>query len=191
MAEIQEQASSGGKNKPKKQSTKVDLTPMVDLAFLLITFFMFTTTLAKPKAMDIAIPADKKDDEDQKEFPASKAMTILLTKDNQVIYYFGKPEDAAADPSAVIATNFDSKAGIRKAILDKRALINEQHKVDSAGHTKMLVLIKADDGCKYKNMVDILDEMHICGIKLYALIDISEPEKQMVASAMASATRIN
>ncbi|MBK7957276.1 MAG: biopolymer transporter ExbD [Bacteroidetes bacterium] len=95
---------------------------MVDLAFLLITFFMFTTTLAKPKAMDIAMPADIKDPNiKQPDFPASKAMTVLLTKDNLVLYYFGKPEDAAADPAAVVATNFDPNKGVRKAILEKKS----------------------------------------------------------------------
>lgn len=187
MAEIQESPSGGGKGKAKKHSTKVDLTPMVDLAFLLITFFMFTTTLAKPKAMDISMPADKIEETDQKEFPASKAMTVLLTKDNLALYYYGKPEDAALDPSAVVATNFDPNAGIRKAILEKKKLVNAQHGVDEKGDTKMLVLIKMNEDCKYKNMVDILDEMHICGVKLYAIVDISEPEKEMIASALANA----
>lgn len=187
MAEIQENPSGGGKGKAKKQSTRVDLTPMVDLAFLLITFFMFTTTLAKPKAMDIAMPADKNVEEDDKTFKASKAMTILLTKDNLALYYFGKPEDAAADPTAVKATNFDPKNGIRKAILEKRASVNREHGLNEKGNSQMLVLIKADDECKYKNLVDILDEMHICDISLYAIVDISEPEREMVKTAMANA----
>ena len=187
MAEIQEGSSGGGKGKAKKLSTRVDLTPMVDLAFLLITFFMFTTTLAKPKAMDIAMPADRNEEEDEKEFPASKAMTILLTKDNLALYYFGKPEDAAADPEAVKATNFSPKGGIRKAILDKKALVKAQHGLSDKGNSQMLVLIKTDDECKYKNLVDILDEMHICGISLYAIVDLSEPEKEMMGMALSNA----
>ncbi len=188
MAEIAENPSGGGKGKAKKLSTKVDFTPMVDLAFLLITFFMFTTTLAKPKAMDIAMPADIKDPNiKQPDFPASKAMTVLLTKDNLVLYYFGKPEDAAADPAAVVATNFDPNKGVRKAILEKKKSVAQEHGVDEKGDSKMLVLIKINDDSKYKNMVDILDEMHICGIKLYAIIDISEPEKQLISTALANA----
>ncbi len=186
MAEIAENPESGKKGRAKKQSTKVDLTAMVDLAFLLITFFMFTTTLAKPKAMQIALPTDDKV-EDAPQLDDDLAMTILLAPKNVVLYYFGKPENAAADANAVTATTFDKQKGIRKAILDKVKKVKEmgQAGTDKNGNSKLMVLIKGTDSSNYGNMVDILDEMHIADIKRYALIPISGPEQTLVNNAMA------
>src|SRR6476660_7178552 len=114
MAELD--TSGGGKNKggkvrSKKQSTRVDLTAMVDLAFLLITFFMLTTTLAKPQAMDLAMP-DKDEKLDQKfEVADNRTMTILLGSGNRVEWYMGTIEN----PSSPTVENF-GKNGIRAAI---------------------------------------------------------------------------
>lgn len=187
MAEIAENPQGGGKGKAKKQSTRVDLTAMVDLAFLLITFFMFTTTLAKPKAMQIALPTDDPVDKPP-QADDDVVMTVLLAPKNVVLYYFGKPEDAATNPDAIHATTFDKEKGIRKAILDKRKAVQALGAplgIDKNGNNKTLVLIKAVDSASYGNMVDILDEMHVADIKYYALLPISDPEKQLVANSMA------
>ena len=190
MAEIQENPQDGGKGKAKKQSTKVDLTAMVDLAFLLITFFMFTTTLSKPKAMQIALPADTPDNTEAPELSKKHAMTVLLAPKNVVLYYFGKPEEAAADPNAVMATTFDKKKGLRKVLVDKLKELDTDpdraNNFDKDGKSKLMVLIKAVDSSVYGNMVSALDEMHINKIARYAIIDISDPEKQLIARSMAN-----
>jgi biopolymer transport protein ExbD len=107
----------GGKVRSKKASTRVDLTAMVDLAFLLITFFMLTTTLSKPQAMDIAKP-DKDEKNDQKlELRASQTMTILLGKNNKVAWYMGE-----AGKTAPEIQNFSQ---IRQTILDNKKKVKE------------------------------------------------------------------
>lgn len=193
MAEVAENPQGGGgkKGRGKKPSPRVDLTPMVDLAFLLITFFMFTTTLAKPKAMQIALPkVDDLKPEDQKPIDDDVVMTVLLAPKNVVLYYFGSPEKAAADPNAIHSTTFDKQTGIRKVILDKKkevAALPAGMGFDSKKNNKTMVLIKAVDSSVYGNMVDILDEMHIADIKFYALLPISDPEKILVDNAMKKA----
>src|ERR1700691_3618833 len=94
-----------GVKKGKKLSTRIDLTPMVDLGFLLITFFLFTTTLAKPKTMEINMPYDKHIDEPQK-VKSSAALTILLSKDHRVFYYPGIGDDSTKSPDVEV-TNFN------------------------------------------------------------------------------------
>lgn len=191
MAEIAENPQGGGKGKAKKQSTRVDLTAMVDLAFLLITFFMFTTTLSKPKAMSIALPQTE-NITDPPPVDDDVVMTVLLAPKNVVLYYFGKPEVAAADPEGVKATTFDKLRGIRKIIMDKQkavAALPNGLGFDSKKNNKTMVLIKATDSSVYGNMVDLLDEMHIADIKFYALLPISEPEKQLVDMSMKKAVQ--
>ena len=91
MAEIQQQADSGGggKKRAKKMSTKIDMTPMVDLAFLLLTFFMLTTTFNKPNVMQVTMPVKPKPDDPPSEIKSSNAMTLILGEANKVYYYEG------------------------------------------------------------------------------------------------------
>ena len=178
MAEIDTSGGGGGKHggkvRGKKLSTKVDLTPMVDLAFLLITFFMLTTSLNKPKAMDLSMP--KKDKEKQKDVKESQLINVLLGKDDVVWYY----ETAEGNMTDMKQTSFSGADGIRAVILKK------QKRVEKAfGHTKdmydkTIVLIKMAEGAKYKNMVDILDEMDITGTKVYAIQDIVPIEQETI-----------
>jgi biopolymer transport protein ExbD len=147
----------GGKVRSKKASTKVDLTAMVDLAFLLITFFMLTTTLSKPQAMDIAKP-DKDEKNDQKlELRASQTMTILLGKDNKVAWYMGE-----AGKTAPEIQNFSQ---IRQTILDNKKKVKETTGKD------IVMVIKPTSGANYKNFVDIMDELLITNIKTAPAID--------------------
>lgn len=189
MAEIAENPQGGGgkKGRSKKPSPRVDLTPMVDLAFLLITFFMLTTSLSKPKAMEIALPDTKNIPEVPPKVDDDVVMTVLLAPKNVVLYYFGSPEKAAADPNAIKATTFDKESGIRKVILDKKkdvAALPGGLGIDSKKNNKTMVLIKAVDSSVYGNMVDVLDEMHIADIKFYAILPISDPEKVLVDNSM-------
>ena len=162
MAEVNTSDNGkGGKKRSKKASTKVDMTPMVDLAFLLITFFMLTTTFGKPQAMEVNMP-DKTDDNQEQPLKESKAFTILLGEDNIVYYYQGlhDPELYTTDYSA---------QGIRSVLLQKKKEI-----------TDMVILIKTHSKARYKNMVDILDEMHITAIKRYAIVDISPVDLELM-----------
>lgn len=192
MAEVAENPQGGGgkKGRGSKPSPRLDLTPMVDLAFLLITFFILTTTLAKPKAMEIALPDTKNIPPNPPKIDDDVVMTVLLAPKNVILYYFGSPEKAAADPNAIVATTFDKEKGIRKVIVDKKkavAALPGGMGIDSKKNNKTMVLIKAVDSSVYGNLVDILDEMHINDIKFYAILPISEPEKILVDNSMKKA----
>jgi biopolymer transport protein ExbD len=171
MAEIQEKASSGkgGKKRAKKHSTKIDMTPMVDLAALLITFFMLTTTFSKPQTMEINMPVKPEDKTEEMPLKASNAMTIVLGENDKLFYYFGLGDPA--DNPEVITTDYSSN-GIRKVLVSPKV----------KGNSKMTVLIKPMEKSRYKNMVDILDEMKITDTKKFALVDVSENDKQLVAN---------
>jgi biopolymer transport protein ExbD len=162
MAEIAENPQGGGgkKGRSKKPSPRVDLTPMVDLAFLLITFFMLTTSLSKPKAMEIVLPDTENPPPKPPPVDDDVVVTVLLAPKNVVLYYFGSPEKAATDPNAIKSTSFDKETGLRKVILDKKkavAALPGGIGIDSKKNNKTMVLIKAVDSSVYGNMVDVLD----------------------------------
>lgn len=185
MAEM-DTSSSGGKGKhqgtkSKKLSTRVDMTPMVDLGFLLITFFMLTTTMSKPKTMDLIMPKDTEREEEQNKVKESTALTILLGKKDQVYYYEGLAQDpnASANPEFFKATNFANKSGIRDVIIKKRDAVAQMRNAKGEPED-VVIIIKADNDATYKNFVDILDEMAINRIQRYATVDISDQDKQWI-----------
>ena len=200
MSEINVENKGGKKKKgTKKLSTRVDFTPMVDLGFLLITFFMLTTTLIKPQTMEISMPSkDKVAVEDQTLIKESKAVTVLLGKDDIVYYYFGMQKDGV-DPT-LVKTDF-SATGIRDILLNKNAeIVNKiadlkKEKIEKkmqdttykrmaseikGGKSSPIVLIKATNDATYKNLVDILDEMQICNIGKYAIVDITDYDLSLI-----------
>jgi len=166
MAEIQggggDGGKKGGKIRSKKSSTRIDMTPMVDLAFLLLTFFILTTTLSKPQTMEITMPEKPKENDKQPEVNEKKVLTLVLGANDKVFWYVGITEPEAKK------TDF-SKDGIRKVLVDKKSEIRD-----------LIVLIKAMDEAKYKNMVDILDEMTISNVQRYAIVDITPADKEIV-----------
>jgi biopolymer transport protein ExbD len=196
----------GGKPKGKKLSTRVDFTPMVDLGFLLITFFMLTTSLNKPKTMELNMPVP---DGENTPIKVSQAVTVLLTENNQIMYYFSDP--VTLEPMTPQITDF-SDGGIRPMLLrenkkrnkrvDSIQVYKDMYKLSKIKESEMkarisdikgdkdalIVVIKADDKAKFKNIVDILDEMLICNIGRYAIVDISDPEKELIKSSAASLT---
>ncbi|MBW0163024.1 MAG: biopolymer transporter ExbD [Sediminibacterium sp. Gen4] len=183
MAEMDTSSSGGHKKGPgvkkgKKLSTRVDLTPMVDLGFLLITFFIFTTTMSQPTAMKLFLPKDADNPEDQNKAKESGVITLLLGKDNNVFYYEGQ---LAPDGSNFKSSTFKE---IRTVLLDKKARTNEKD---------LVVVLKPSSESTYKNVVDILDEMTINVLKRYALVDISPVEEQLVklSDAAGSASASN
>jgi biopolymer transport protein ExbD len=156
----------GGKVRSKKASTRVDLTAMVDLAFLLITFFILTTTLQKPKAMDLTMP-DKDDvTKNQLPVPATRTMTVLLGKNNKVEWYIGLPTNPITPPTV---TGF-GKNGIREALFDKGKEI-----LASSGKP-MIVLIKPSDKSTYSDMVTVMDELNIVNNQQRAIVEITPME---------------
>ncbi|MES2779462.1 MAG: biopolymer transporter ExbD [Bacteroidota bacterium] len=192
----------GGKKRGKKMSTRVDFTPMVDLGFLLITFFMLTTSMNKPKTMELNMPVkDKIPEEEINKVKASQAITLLLTKDDKVVYYFINAK--TGDPETPQITDY-SKGGIRATLLrenksrnpfvDSIAIYKEQLNIGNINEATyrtnanrikawkdgLIVVIKATDKSNYKNMIDILDEMLICNIGRYAIVDITPPELDML-----------
>ena|ERR1700761_6228879 len=157
----------GGKVRSKKQSTRVDLTAMVDLAFLLITFFIFTTTLQKPKAMDLTMPDKDEHDDTRLPVPESRTMTVLLGTKNKVEWYIGLPTKPLTAPTV---EGF-GKNGIRKTLLEQ----GEQIKQKSGGK-EMIVLIKPSDKSTYADMVSIMDELNIVGNQQRAIVEITPAE---------------
>ncbi|AEW03301.1 biopolymer transporter ExbD [Niastella koreensis] len=176
MAEMDTSSGGGHKKGPgvkkgKKLSTRVDLTPMVDLGFLLITFFIFTTTMSQPTAMKLFLPKDTDKPEEQNKVKASGALTIMLGKSDGVYYYEG---ELASDGSNFKSSNFKD---IRKEIIDKKKSTNPQD---------FVVVIKPGPEANYKNTVDILDEMTINDVKRYAMVDIFDQEIQLMKATEAS-----
>lgn len=167
-----------GVKKAKKLSTRVDMTPMVDLGFLLITFFIFTTTMSTPSTMKLYMPKDEQDKEKQMEVKESGALTILLGKDNGIFYYEGQLKEDGS--------NFKSSTykEIRDVIINKKKEVMENGK--RLGYPKdtldkdFVVVIKPNKEATYKNTVDILDEMTINQVHRFALIDITDDENSLV-----------
>ncbi len=179
MAEMDTSSGGGHKKGPgvkkgKKMSTRVDLTPMVDLGFLLITFFVFTTTMAKPTVMKMNEPKDDTPPDQQMKVKESAVMTILLGKQDQIYYYYGTlTADKASEQFK--NTNFND---IRKLILDKRNSVPDGDKSKS----DLMYIIKADKEAKFKNVIDILDEMSINAVPAghYAEVDITDTESELI-----------
>ena len=156
-----------GVKKGKKMSTRVDLTPMVDLGFLLITFFVFTTTMSQATAMSMNEPKD--DPDQQLKVKNSGAMTILLGKADQVYYYFGELVAETASQQFK-STNYKD---IRQVILDKKKATPKDD---------LMYIIKADKESTFKNAIDILDEMTINTVPPghYAEVDMSDTEAKLI-----------
>ncbi len=157
----------GGKVRGKKMSTKIDMTPMVDLGFLLLTFFIFTTTFSKPNTMDLNMP--NKDEKDEKPLTAdvkeSNTISVIMGKDNKVFWH----QKSAKNLTKELLKETDySKDGIRTAIIFAR-----KNAIDTS---KFTVVIKPTEFCNYKNVVDILDEMEITKSQRKAIVDISPEE---------------
>lgn len=166
----------GGKVRSKKMNPGVDLTAMVDLAFLLITFFMLTTSLSKPQSMNLAMP-DKTDDPTQKktmDTPDDRSMTILMGENNTILWYLGLFDSPLVPPTE---TTY-GKEGIRQALLQRIAAVKSTYGEDK--DKGLIVIIKPSDKTHYKNLVDILDEMAITNVQLYAIGDISDAEIKLL-----------
>jgi len=211
MASIEGGGDSGHKKGPgvkkaKKLSTRVDMTPMVDLGFLLITFFVFTATMSTPTTLDLNMPKDVDDDKKKTEVKQSGVLTLMLGKGNQVYYYEGQLQVAEG------VNNFKQTTmkGIRQIIIDKKtevisrfnpATVDPKSCEDEKAAAKkkgdpnwenackdmdFVVIIKPDEDATYKNTVDILDEMTINKVKRYAMVKLGKEEKELIKATEAS-----
>ncbi|MEY4003644.1 MAG: hypothetical protein RIT07_1686 [Bacteroidota bacterium] len=195
MAQIQDNGGGGhgkgDKKRAKKQSTHVDMTPMVDLAFLLLTFFVLTSTFSKPKVLRMIFP-EKLDEnvKDQKAPEVKDGITLLLTANDKIYYYRG-----SLKPNTELIPIDYTRTGLRKVLVDynadmlvklqdiqkrmnklddkdtaaKRKLDEEVLNVQKA--SKQIVLVKNDEGATYRNMIDVMDEFMITQIAKYYVID--------------------
>ena len=172
MAELDTSGGGGkgGKVRSKKASTRVDLTAMVDLAFLLITFFMLTTSLNKPQAMDMTMPdKDEKNKDENLKVADDRTMTVLLGSKNKIEWYMG----TVNNPTTPTVIDY-GKNGIRQALLDKMKAVR------AATGKDLFVIIKPSEKSSYKNLVDIFDEVNIVNVQQRALTDITADEIELL-----------
>mgnify|MGYP001312245387 CR=1 FL=1 len=166
MADLEVKDSSGkkgpGVKKSKKLSVRVDLTPMVDLGFLLITFFIFTITMAQSSSMNLNLPKDTEKQDDLTKIKESGSLTLMLGKGNVIYYYFGN------DPTKMQTTTYKD---VRQIILDKKR---------STPPEDLFIVIKPDKDATYENVVNVLDEMNIDDISKYAMVDVSPQEYDLI-----------
>jgi biopolymer transport protein ExbD len=199
MADVNTGDDGGGKKgkkkRPKKGSTRIDMTPMVDLAFLLLTFFILATTLSKPKTMEIVYPKDVKNPDENMKLNDKLANTILLgEKDDQVYFYPGKFK---LDTTQLEKVNL-SKDGLRKLLLDRNKNVQDvitkledqykNHQIADTTFKRLRSKAKGDDKApffivktltktKYKTVIDVIDEMNVSNVGKYAVVDMAEAEK--------------
>jgi biopolymer transport protein ExbD len=189
MAELNtgDSGGKGGKVRSKKSNAKVDLTAMVDLAFLLITFFMLTTSLSKPQSMDLGLP-DKNDStkvDDDIKVDQKRTMTIIMGDNNKIKWFHGlleNPEPNGKPTDAVYGRN-----GLRKEILKRVVSVNAYCKATMKNYKEgdgLIVIIKPSKKATYRNLVDILDEMAICKVPTYAIVNDITPEEQKLVDEM-------
>jgi biopolymer transport protein ExbD len=167
MAELnQTPASNGGAKTAKKLTTRVDLTAMVDLAFLLVTFFMLTTTLSKPVVMSLTMPTGDKPEP----VVASRTVTLCLGKNNQLVYFRGTI-DAPLDAPQVMGYN---KAGLR------HTLLATSQKIKQETGKPMIVILKPGQHSVYDNVVNAIDELNITRTSIYAVTDITQKDNDLL-----------
>jgi len=185
-----------GVKKAKKLSTRVDMTPMVDLGFLLITFFIFTATMTTPTTVKLNVPKDTEKKDEEQKIKQSGALTIMLGKENQVYYYEGELDPKGANFKQTTFT------GIRDIIINKKKSViasyvrdpkceeekrAEGKPIEDCKTEDFMVIIKPTVDATYKNTVDLLDEMTINQVDRYALVKIADTEKMLIAATEQAA----
>lgn len=182
MAELNTDSGGGkkgsGKVRSKKQNSKVDLTAMVGLAFLLITFFMLTTTLSKPQSMDLTLPdkEDKNEPENDIKVDENKTLTLLLGENGKLVSYKGMINNPLSTPKDFTY----GKDGIRKELLKRMEEVKQYSAAKGEPGKGMIVIIKPSKKSTYRNLVDVLDEMAIVGVNKtgsYAIVNDFAPEE--------------
>ena len=185
MAQIENSAAKQkGKSfsTAKKQILRIDMTPMVDLGFLLITFFVFTTTMSTPKAADLFMPKEAPDT--PTELPKSLALTVLLDENDKLYYYNGDLEEAIK-ANEIFETDFSTYEGISKVIRQKQKDIDASGKFPD-GHRGLMMIIKPTSSSVYKNVIDALDEVTINDVRKYAIVEPANEELEYLKKIKAT-----
>ncbi|MCB0763455.1 MAG: biopolymer transporter ExbD [Flavobacteriales bacterium] len=210
MAQVPEGGGGGGgrheKKRAKKGSTHVDMTPMVDLAFLLLTFFILTTTMYRPSTLQMTFPVPPPPDQPPPPpTPLDNAITLLLTKNDQIFYYYGQfyaegnPEGKPAttlertdfskvqkllverNKETIAQLNDLAKQFNEKKITEEEYLAKRREIKGTSRNLK--AIIKTDGEAKYRNMIDMVDEMDISGIGSYGVLDSLKAQEQALLDA--------
>ncbi|MFB9080346.1 ExbD/TolR family protein [Flavobacterium procerum] len=170
------------KVRSRKLNSRVDLTAMVSVSFLLIIFFMVVGELSKPKIMDIALP-----DNDWgcgRSYGCSKGVeerviTVMLDENDKIIMYWGLFDY----PQFTLKKMEYGKNGIRKELKEKQKAILEYSASTGRPNRGAIVIIKPSKKSNFKNLVDILDEMAIAKIDTYSIVnDFTPEEAKLLAS---------
>ena len=150
--------------RPLHKEVSIDMNPMVDLAFLLLTFFMLTTTFSKPQAMELVMPAKPKADEvvEEKPIKASRVVTLLIGPEDRLFWYRGV-EDVQVNETGY------GKDGLRDLLFRLDGEIED-----------LVLLIKPMRECVYENMVDMLDELQITGMQRYAMVPEEPADRELL-----------
>jgi biopolymer transport protein ExbD len=204
MAEIAEDGGGGhkgGKKRAKKQSTRIDMTPMVDLAFLLLTFFVLTSTFSKPKSMELTFPAPPPPNAEQPKI--KNAVTFILSKDDRIFYYEGefKPADSDKGPKTALSELNFSQESLNKFLAEKNKSLHEKIKAldvklkskqiadttykrmvreAKANKESYTYLIKTDDKATYKDVIDLIDQLNVNLVGKYVVVDMIKPELDLL-----------
>jgi biopolymer transport protein ExbD len=154
----------------QKKSTRVDLTPMVDLGFLLVTFFFVTTAWTEPGVMKIILPANG----DSTRTSVSAALTIIPLQENKLFYFEGNLQ-TANQTGKMGTVGFSIGNGIGKIIREKQAAM-DKNPLFTGGRRDLVVIIKPSKASSFASLVKIFDEMAIDGVTRFALEDIGKEE---------------
>jgi biopolymer transport protein ExbD len=156
-----------GVNRIKKADLKIDMTPMVDLGFLLISFFIFTTEISKPAITNLYMPKDG----DPTKIPGSRSLTILLGDNDHAFYYNGDMNQAIKN-NQVFQTSYDEINGIGNIIRQRQNELKNRN----IEKKDVVILIKPGRSSSYKNVINTLDEMLINGVSRYMITDLEKEE---------------
>ncbi len=170
MSEIQttntDLSSGRRKIRQKRSSTHIDMTPMVDLAFLLLTFFIMTTTFKSHQIIDLIMP-DNQSTKSPILLAESKAINLLIMNDRKLKWYMGAEDKAA---TALTATFSEGPNSIRKILMQKNKIVNDS----------VFVLIKPSDNSSYNDLITVFDLMTICNINSYTIMNLNESDKKVI-----------
>lgn len=167
MAEMTTPENKNTKSTQKKKLVRVDMTPMVDLGFLLITFFMFTTNFSKPNVMDLGLPA-KSEKPTGNVMHEKNSINFILGKDNRIFWHQKEVDDLTA--TDINETSLDGNQIIK---------IISQAKRNAPDQSIFTVIIKPTEDSNYKNFVDMLDNMAISKNERYGITDLKPQEKEL------------
>ena len=177
MATINTETPMRGKRgvrQAKRHSLKTDMTPMVDLGFLLITFFVMTVQMSRPGSMRLNMPTDGTNTP----VPQSDALTIMLGANNTIYCYNGDWYDAI-QTGKIITTNYSDKGGLRDIIIQKQKWL-DINRAKAEGRNGLMLIIKPTAAATYKNVVDAIDEVTINDVKKYVMVNPSLSEREWI-----------